>query len=365
MMKKAKRFFAVMLASALTLSLFSGCSNNQPGGSSTPSTSAPSTSSPGSSPSDDNPLGLSEEITISYSHVQSTTSPTHRAVEWLNEWLQEQSGGYVSIEIFPAGQLYNDSTEIDAIVGGNIDMVSTYMSKLTSIDTDAQYCLAPYLFDDVHQMEAFYVSEYAQPLYEKINDLGIKVVDVMFGGEQYFMSNGDSIASIDGFQGKKVREGGGAMIEALFGALGASVTTVSFNELYTAMQTKLVDIAVTSVDSAVSIQLQEVVSSVSSYDHQFAPYLIMFNQDTWDSYPVAVQDLLTEGFALAREKQLEYTDELCSEALETIQATCEYHDASQEEIDSLKAIWTPIVEQYVSSEWIDSINAFKETYTPA
>ena len=32
MMKKAKRFFAVMLASALTLSLFSGCSNNQPGG---------------------------------------------------------------------------------------------------------------------------------------------------------------------------------------------------------------------------------------------------------------------------------------------------------------------------------------------
>ena len=357
-MKQMKWFFAIALTSALALSLFTGCAGGQSGES-----SAPPSGSPDTSVSEDNPLGLSEEIVISYSHVQSTSSPTHRAMEWLDEWLQEQSGGYVSIEIFPAGQLYNDSTEIDAIVGGNIDMVSTYMSKLTSIDTDAQYCLAPYLFDDVHQMEAFYLSEYAQPLYKKINALGLKVVDVMFGGEQYFMSNGDSIASIDGFQGKKVREGGGAMTEALYDALGASVTTVSFNELYTAMQTKLVDIAVTSVDSAVSIQLQEVVSSVSSYDHQFAPYLIMFNQSTWDSYPSAVQDLLTEGLALAREKQLEYTDELCAEALETIQASCEYHDATQEEIDALKAIWTPIVEEHVSATWIDNINAFKETYT--
>ena len=126
-------------------------------------------------------------------------------------------------------------------------MVSTYMSKLTSVDTDTQYCLAPYLFNDVYEMESFYTSEYAQPLYEKINALGLKVVDVMFGGEQYFMSNGDSIRNTDGFQGKEVREGGGAMTQALYDALGASVTTVSFNELYTAMQTKLVDIAVTSI----------------------------------------------------------------------------------------------------------------------
>lgn len=344
-----KRLFALLLATVMVVGL-TACGSK---------TTPDADSQPGTEVSDDNPLGLAEKITISYSHVQSTSSATHRAMEDFGNYMNEKSNGWVTLEIFPAGQLYNDSTEIDAIVGGNIDMVSTYMSKLTSVDTATQYCLAPYLFDNVDEMEGFYTSEYALPLYEKINALGLKVVNVMFGGEQYFMSNGDSIRTIDGFKGKKVREGGGDMTQALYDALGASVTTVSFNELYTAMQTKMVDIAVTSIDSAVNIQLQETLKSVSAYKIQYAPYLIMFNQQKWDSYPENVQQLITDGLELARVKQLEYTNEGCAVAIETVKAACDFYEASDEEIAQLKALWQPIVEQYVDSSWIDAVNAYR------
>lgn len=361
-MKKMNRVLAFALSLAMLATLAVGC--GQSGGNSTPNSNPSSSGSPSGSgdkapAGEDNPLGLSEKITISYSHVQSTTSATHRAMEDFGKYLEEQSNGWVNLEIFPAGQLYNDATEIDAIVGGNIDMVSTYMSKLTSVDTATQYCLAPYLFDNVEEMEAFYTSEYAQPLYQNISALGLKVINVMFGGEQYFMSNGDSIRTIDGFQGKKVREGGGAMTQALYDALGSSVTTVAFNELYTAMQTKLVDIAVTSIDSAVSIQLQEVLKSVSAYRIQYAPYLIMFNQATWDSYPASLQQVITDGLELARVKQLEYTDEGCAEAIEIVKAACDFYEASDAEISELKTLWQPIVEQYVDNSWIDAIAAFR------
>lgn len=358
-MKRIQRVLAFALSLSLLTLLAAGC-GGQPQ-ENIPSTGSTGGSSTGGTSSADsgNPLGLSEKITISYSHVQSTTSPTHRAMEDFGKYLEEQSGGWVTLDIFPAGQLYNDATEIDAIVGGNIDMVSTYMSKLTSIDTATQYCLAPYLFENVDEMEAFYTSEYADPLYANINALGLKVVNVMFGGEQYFMSNGDSIRTIDGFQGKKVREGGGAMTQALYSKLGASVTTVPFNELYTAMQTNLVDIAVTSIDSAVSIQLQEVLKSVSSYKIQYAPYLIMFNQSTWDSYPESLRQVISDGLELARVKQLEYTEEGCAAAIETVKAACDFYEASDAEIEALKALWQPIVEEYVDSSWIDAINAFK------
>lgn len=361
-MKKINRVLAFALSLSLLAALAAGCGGqpqpNNPGSSG--GSSAGGSSTGGTSAADSgNPLGLSEKITISYSHVQSTTSPTHRAMEDFGRYLEEQSGGWVTLDIFPAGQLCNDSTEIDAIVGGNIDMVSTYMSKLTSIDTATQYCLAPYLFESVDEMEAFYTSKYAEPLYANINALGLKVVNVMFGGEQYFMSNGDSIRTIDGFQGKKVREGGGAMTQALYSKLGASVTTVPFNELYTAMQTNLVDIAVTSIDSAVSIQLQEVLKSVSSYKIQYAPYLIMFNQSTWDSYPESLRQVISDGLELARVKQLEYTEEGCAAAIETVKAACDFYEASDAEIEALKALWQPIVEEYVDSSWIDAINAFK------
>ena len=307
-----------------------------------------------------NKLGLKSPIVIKYSHVQSTNSPTHKAMTWLNDYLKKNSDGMVSMEIYPSGQLYNDKTEIDAIVTGNVDMISTYMSKLTSVDQSAQFALAPYLFSNVDEMEEFYTSEQARPLYNKIEDLGIKVVDVMFGGEQYFMSNGASIAKISGFRGKKVREGGGAMTNALYDSLGASVTTVPFSELYTAMQTKLVDIAVTSVDSAVNIQLQEVLKSVSNYKHQFAPYLIMFNKQKWDSYPPEVQKLLSQGLKEARKQQLEYTEEDCDKALQTIKKTCEFHEATPEEIAELKAKWDPITAKYVSKEWLNAISDFKK-----
>lgn len=349
-----KKAIALVLSLSMLLSLAVSCGSNT-GASSSAETSTGSSSAVDES----NPLGLSEKITISYSHVQTTSSPTHLAMEEFGKYLEEQSGGWVTLEIFPAGQLYNDSTEIDAVVGGNIDMVSTYMSKLTSVDPDTQYCLAPYLFDNVEEMEAFYTSEYAQPLYEKITALGLKVVNVQFGGEQYFFSNGDSVRTIDGLRGKKVREGGGAMSEALYGALGASLTTVSFSELYTAMQTKMVDVAVTSIDSAVSIQLQEVLTSVSSYKIQFAPYLIMFNQATWDSYPEALQQVIVDGLEIARTRQLEYTAELCDAAIETVKSACDFYEASDEEIAQLKEIWQPIVEEYVSSDWFDAIDAFR------
>ena len=120
-----KRLFALLLAAVMVMSL-AAC-----GGKTDPTVEEPA----GTQTSDDNPLGLSEKITISYSHVQSTSSATHRAMEDFGNYLNEKSNGWVTLEIFPAGQLYNDSTEIDAIVGGNIDMVSTYMSKLTSVDT--------------------------------------------------------------------------------------------------------------------------------------------------------------------------------------------------------------------------------------
>lgn len=187
----------------------------------------------------------------------------------------------------------------------------------------------------------------------------LNVINVMFGGEQYFMSNGDSVQTIDGFQGKKVREGGGAMTQALYNALGASITTVPFNELYTAMQTNLVNIAVTSIDSAVSIQLQEVLKSVSSYKIQYAPYLIMFNQATWDSYPEALRTVITDGLEMARVKQLAYTEEGCAAAIETVKAVCDFYEASDAEIEELRDLWQPIVEEYVDSSWIDAINAFK------
>ena len=63
---------------------------------------------------------------------------------------------------------------------------------------------------------------------------------------------------------------------------------------------------------------------------------------------------------MARDKQLEYTDETCAAAIELVKSSCDFYEASDEEIAELKALWQPIVEEYVSSKWIDAIAEFRE-----
>lgn len=365
MKKNLKKGMTVLMAAIFMTSAMAGCSSKQE------PASAPKQGQDGTKSEDtqaqekaEEPAGSGEKIVIKYSHVQSTASPTHQAAEFLKQYLEEKSNGQVTMEIFPAGQLYNDATEIDALVGGNIDMISTYMSKLTSVDTAMQYCLAPYLFDTPEQMLDFYSDETTKELlYGSLDQAGIEVIDCFFGGSQYFMSNGKAINTAADFKGMKVREGGGKMCEALYGALGASVTTVAYNDLYTAMQTKLVDVAVISVDGATGIKLQETLKHVSSFKHQYAPYLIMFNQKKISSYPEEVQKLLRDGIAEARNYQLEKVYEVSEEGLLEIQQSCSYHEATEEEIEELKAIWTPVVKEHVSAEWLNAIESFKAGYT--
>ena len=362
-MKKMKKEMAVFMVAVMMTAVFTACSGKKETAAVSPEGQQETEIKGAADDKKEETDDSTDKIVIRYSHVQSTSSPPHQAAEFLKQYLEEKSGGRVTMEIFPAGQLYNDATEIAALGGGNIDMISTYMSKLTSVDTAMQYCLAPYLFDSPEQMLEFYSDEKTKELlYGSLDQAGIEVIDCFFGGSQYFMSNGKAINSAADFKGMKVREGGGKMCEALYSALGASVTTVAYNDLYTAMQTKLVDVAVISVDGATGIKLQETLKNVSSFKHQFAPYLIMFNQETFSSYPEDIQQLIREGIAEARKFQLEKVYEISEKGLAEIQQVCNYHEATEEEIEELKSIWNPVVQEYVSPEWMNAIDSFKAAY---
>lgn len=50
----------------------------------------------------------------------------------------------------------------------------------------------------------------------------------------------------------------------------------------------------------------------------------------------------------------------CAAAIELVKSSCDFYEASDEEIAELKALWQPIVEEYVSSKWIDAIAEFRE-----
>lgn len=304
------------------------------------------------------------KYTIRYSHVQSTSTPTHQSMEWLKEWLEENSDGEVTMEIYPAGQLYDDSTEIDAITAGNIDMISTYISKLTTLDTNMQYTIAPYLFDSTEQMLACYSDPEVQSvLFKNLNDQGITVLGGFYGGDCMLFAGSKEIRTPADFKGFKVRENGGAMVQEQYSVMDASVVTVPYSELYTAIQSGLADAVCTTLDGVTGIALQEVLSSGLNLEHQQACYLIQFNTEALNSYPQEVQDLIREGVRLASEKELEICRANREGYISDIEAGgCKIYNATEDEEEAFRSIWAPISEKYLPKEWVTVINDFKARY---
>ena len=350
-MKKATKLLALVLACLMMTSLLSGCGSN-------------GTTTDNSDDGTENAGSGEPEYVIRYSHVQGTGTPTHQAMEWLKSWLEEQSDGRVTMEIFPAGQLYDDSTEIDAITAGNIDMISTYISKLTTLDTSMQYAIAPFLFDSTEQMlDCFADPDVQAKLFKNLEAQGIKVMGAFYGGDVMLFSAKKEIRTPADFKGMKVRENVGPMSIAQYEAMDASAITVAYGELYTGLNSGLCDAVCTTLDGVTAIALQEVLSYGLNLNHQQACYLIQFNADTFNSYPQDVQDLITEGIALASEKELEICRENREGYISEIEAGgCTIHDATEDELAQFHAIWDPITEEYVPADWMETIQNFKANY---
>lgn len=354
-MKKTKKVFAALFTCLFAAAAMAGCGGGK--------ADAPSPADAAGDSAKEQGAAAPKYI-IRYSHVQSTSTPTHQSMEWLKGWLEENSDGEVTMEIYPAGQLYDDSSEIDAITAGNIDMISTYISKLTTLDTNMQYTIAPYLFDSTEQMLACYSDPEVQSvLFKNLEAQGITVLGGLYGGDCMLFSGNKEIRTPADFKGFKVRENGGAMVQEQYSVMDASVVTVSYSELYTAIQSGLADAVCTTLDGVTGIALQEVLSSGLNLEHQQACYLVQFNTDTFNSYPQEVQDLIREGVKLASEKELEICKANREGYISDIEAGgCVIHNATEEEEEAFREIWAPISEKYLPEEWITVINDFKARY---
>ena len=300
---------------------------------------------------------------IQYSHVQSESTPTHRAMLWLKDYLEEQTDGDMTMEIYPAGQLYNDSTEVDAIIAGNIDMTSTNIPKLTSLDPDLEYAVAPYLFDNTRQMLAFYNSDACAPVFTKLNDVGITVLGGYYNGYHLYFSTKKVIDTPESWKGLNCRDSGGNMVKDMYKATGTSMVSISYGDLYTGMDSGMADMVNTSIDGVTGIALQDILSYGIDLDQQQCVYLVQVNTNFFNSLPTEYQEILREGV----HKAADYEFEICESERDTeiakIEAAgCTVVNATEEQKDAFKAVWQPVVDQYITDTWKNTVAEFKANY---
>jgi tripartite ATP-independent transporter DctP family solute receptor len=213
--------------------------------------------------------------------------------------VNEKLAGKVKIVTYGSSQLGGDKEMIQKLKLGTIDMAvpSTVMSS--EVDQFGIFEL-PYMVKDRAHMakiekEVFWPS--LAPLAEK---KGLKVIAVWENGYRHITNNKKPVKVPDDLKGFKLRVPEGKWRVKMFQEYGANPSPMKFSELFTALQTGVMDGQENPFTQIYSAKLQEVQKYLSLSGHVYTPAYVMVGKNKYEKLPADVRKVLEDT---ARETQ--------------------------------------------------------------
>ncbi|WP_223428912.1 TRAP transporter substrate-binding protein [Tateyamaria pelophila] len=180
------------------------------------------------------------ETSLRFAHFSVVDDPNHRAVEALAEMVAEGTGGELSIKISPNSQLGGEVDVVEGILLGTIDMAPPSAAVLANWVPEMNVLNMPFAFRDWDH----YRSVLNGPIFDELSaaaaSKGIRLLGFMTSGPRHIMSS-MPVNSMEDLAGLKVRTVQNPVHVATFNAFGANATAIAYPEVYSALQTGVVD----------------------------------------------------------------------------------------------------------------------------
>ena len=175
----------------------------------------------------------------------------------------EATDDQVSVKIFPGSSLVESTEQYDAMMQGSIDMSVFPLDYASGRVPDFSVTLMPALVRNHEEAQAWQDAEIGKRLEEVLDENGVEIVTWVWNAGA-IGSKGDPIVAPDDISSGMTMRAAGSYVEHMLEDAGAGISSLPSNEIYTAMQTGVLDAAVTSTGSFASYNLQEQVSSYTS-----------------------------------------------------------------------------------------------------
>ena len=282
MKKITRRSFlaaAGVSAAALALTACGGSSN------SAASTSTAASSTAASAAGDATAAANDPKVTLVYAEVNPLDTIVGQTATHFKEKVEELTGGSVVIDVQASGVLGSENDVLDAILGGStsIDMSRISAFALTSYGCNKSKLLSiPFTFENRAHFWNFANSDLAPEFLNEPQELGLPVRGVFYGEEgfrHFFTVN--PVSGIDDFKGLKLRVSNDPVMNGMVEGLGANPTVVSFGELYSALQTGVVDGAEQPIANYKSNAFPEVANNLILDGHTLGAVQAVITDNAW------------------------------------------------------------------------------------
>ncbi len=214
--------------------------------------------------------------------------------------IREESGGRLDIKIYPNSVLGGDTAMLAQAISGAVQMYTLSGDILASRNVATGITSTGFAFSGYDQVWAAMDGDLGAFIRAESEKSGLHCLDRFWDhGFRQITTRTKPIKSPDDLHGFKIRLPVAPTIIALFKSLGASPTAINFGEVYSALQTGIVDGQENPLILIDVAKLYEVQKFCSITNHVWAGYTVSFNMQAWKRLPTALQEIAARHFDAA------------------------------------------------------------------
>jgi tripartite ATP-independent transporter DctP family solute receptor len=256
-----------------------------------------------------------DNIVLRSSDTHPDGYPTVEAVKYMGELIAERTDGRITVEVYHSAQLGEERDTIEQTQFGVLDLNRVSLGPFNNLIEATKVPSLPFIFRDVAHMRKVMDGEIGQEIldaFEEHNLVGLAFYDA---GARSIYNRSRPVDSIDDLEGMRLRVMQSDVFVDMTQALGANATPMPYGEVYSSIQTGVIDGAENNWPSYESSGHFEVAGYYTLTEHLIVPEVLVMSKQRWDSLSPEDQTIIREAAreSVAHQRELWEAREKVSE----------------------------------------------------
>lgn len=307
------------------------------------------------------PAETGEKVVLRLADIAPTQSLRYEALARFAELAGEKSGGKLEIKVFPGGQLGGERDLVESVSMGTVDMTAGSTTLLGTLEPKMGIVDLPFIWRDTEHTHKVMKGEVGTELANGLQKKNLHVLTWMDLGSRMLMTRDRPVKSLDDLKGLKIRVPESEVYVKTFEMLGANPTPMPWGEIYTSLQTKVVEAVEAPPDSMYTTKFQEVAKQGTLTWHMWTGLGLVINEGKFAKLSPDLQKALVEAAQEAADwnnsEALKRQNQAVKQLAEAGVAIHEIDRASLQKV--VEPLWKEIGDKLGASDLIVKIQAVK------
>lgn len=234
-------------------------------------------------------------IVLKAADIQPEDYPTTMGMKYMGKLLDERSNGRIKMQVYGGAQLGQEKETIEMTQAGTIAFNRINAAPLGSFSPAIGVYSLPYIFRDEDHLWKVLEGPVGKGLMKGLETSNLVGLAYYDSGARSFYTKGKAIKTPADMKGMKIRVQQSKIFVELINSLGASATPMNYGEVYSGLQTGIIDGAENNAPSLWTSKHYEVAKYYSLDEHSRLPEVLLMSKKVWDGLSPADQKLITQA----------------------------------------------------------------------